>query len=469
MKIALTFPTCNRANKVKRLIESFYGQYDQSRFQISMWMGLDSTEHQLQKYLQLKEEFPQVNIHYITLPQPWEGLGVAFNYIIKQTLSEDKSIEVVSMFGDDMFFEGTAQKVFEEIEQFFNTKTGHDKLGCISFNCGNHRPNQIAINGFVHRNWIECFDMFIPPAFFGDYSDNWLTDIASHINRYRYVTDIPVRHVHGTSMGTEFDQRVAIKIKYDQSRGDAWRVYHDEQRHYGALILKANKYMRDHAVTAVLGKTNKCIAFSLWGDNPKYTHGAIENSRLAPVIYPGWTCRFYVDIDTVPAGIIQMLRTNGCQVIEKRQGNWNSMFWRFYAAEDCDVMISRDCDSRLTVREKAAVDEWLNSDKDFHIMRDHPYHGARILGGMWGVRNGLLKNIGDLINSYFQSIRNGNYWQVDQVFLTQYVYPMVKDISCVHDEFFNFEPQRKKFPMDRVDGDHIGSVYNEVGQRITRV
>ncbi len=42
----------------------------------------------------------------------------------------------------------------------------------------------------------------------------------------------------------------------------------------------------------------KIISFSLWGDNPKYTIGAIENAKLAKTIYPDWICRFYVGNST---------------------------------------------------------------------------------------------------------------------------------------------------------------------------
>ena len=48
--------------------------------------------------------------------------------------------------------------------------------------------------------------------------------------------------------------------------------------------------------------------------------------------------------------------------------------------------MSRDLDSRLNDREQAAVQEWLNSKKEFHIMRDHPMHGWPILGGLWGCK-----------------------------------------------------------------------------------
>jgi len=32
----------------------------------------------------------------------------------------------------------------------------------------------------------------------------------------------------------------------------------------------------------------KIISFSLWGDKPMYTIGAIKNAKLAEEIYPGW-------------------------------------------------------------------------------------------------------------------------------------------------------------------------------------
>jgi hypothetical protein len=201
----------------------------------------------------------------------------------------------------------------------------------------------------------------------------------------------------------------------------------------------------------------KVISFSLWGDNPKYTIGAIENAEQSKTIYPDWICRFYCG-KSVPLDIIEKLKSyNNVEVIEMDEdGDWNGMFWRFYACEDADVMISRDTDSRLSVREKLAVDEWLESDKDFHIMRDHPYHNALILGGMWGARNGVLKNIISIINQY----NKGNFWQVDQNFLREKIYPIIKDNSFIHDEFMKFENWSKSFPSERKNKEFVGDVFD---------
>ena len=127
----------------------------------------------------------------------------------------------------------------------------------------------------------------------------------------------------------------------------------------------------------------KLISFSLWGDNDKYTIGAIKNSFLAKIIYPDWICRFYIG-ESVPEGIIYVLeRLDNVEVIRmKEMGDWTGMFWRFLPASDesVDIFLSRDCDSRLSYREKLCVDEWLKSDKNFHSIRDHQAHDIPIMG-----------------------------------------------------------------------------------------
>src|SRR6476659_3909861 len=52
------------------------------------------------------------------------------------------------------------------------------------------------------------------------------------------------------------------------------------------------------------------ISFSLWGTAPFYGYGAMINLVLSRTVYPGWTCRFYVDA-TVPRQCTAILRDNG--------------------------------------------------------------------------------------------------------------------------------------------------------------
>ena len=206
----------------------------------------------------------------------------------------------------------------------------------------------------------------------------------------------------------------------------------------------------------------KVISYSLWGDNPKYTVGAIKNCELAEKIYPDWVCRFYIGKSTPKDVINKIIDFKNTEVqIMNDPGNWSGMFWRFYAAVDpeVEIMLSRDTDSRLSERERLAVDEWISSDKGFHIMRDHPYHQIEICGGMWGMKKNCITNslsgttFFDLLSNY----QKGDFWQTDQNFLKEKVYHLIKDNSMVHDEFF----ERKPFPSKRINYEFVGQIFDE--------
>ena len=138
------------------------------------------------------------------------------------------------------------------------------------------------------------------------------------------------------------------------------------------------------------------IAFSLWGDDPVYIHGAIVNARIAPHIYYGWTPRFYCD-PSVPADVVAELRRLGAQVVLFEDPALQAIrpMWRFLASDDpsVDWFVCRDTDCRLNCQEFIAVEEWLKSGRPFHVMRDHVYHIDLILAGMWGGRAGMLPNM----------------------------------------------------------------------------
>jgi protein O-GlcNAc transferase len=200
----------------------------------------------------------------------------------------------------------------------------------------------------------------------------------------------------------------------------------------------------------------KIISFSLWGEDPKYLVGAIRNAELALEIYPGWICRYYIG-SCVPQGVENtLLEFSNVEVVNKdKAGDWTGFFWRYAPASenDVEIMISRDTDSRLSLREKAAVDEWMKSDKGFHIMRDHPCHGFPVLGGMWGVKRGVLPNMDKIVANFDKE----NYYEIDYEFFAKSIIPLVKDNIMTHDEFFSGD----KFPTSRDGYNFIGEVFNE--------
>ena len=180
---------------------------------------------------------------------------------------------------------------------------------------------------------------------------------------------------------------------------------------------------------------NKIISFSLFGNKQYYLDGAIINATMVNDIFPDWKCRFYVDEYVNPDYINKLKKLGSEIVIKKRKSitKFEAITWRFLAAADSDIMICRDVDSTLLKRDKIAVDEWLNSDKDFHIIRDYKFPSSRIMGGIWGCRNGILSNMNELLDNWqhlYPSVQ-------DMIFLNIVVYPLISDNAFIHDEHEN--------------------------------
>jgi len=224
-----------------------------------------------------------------------------------------------------------------------------------------------------------------------------------------------------------------------------------------------------------MNNTKKIISFAVWGSNPKYADSAILNLKLQPEIYPGWTCRFYVD-DTVPEHVLTTLKNFGAEAVRmpKSDGNYG-LFWRFEPLKDTTIerFIVRDTDSRLNIREASAVKEWEESGKEFHIMRDHPMHNAYICGGMWGATSEFInkyKNIYDKERELFiQTIPfsqlygplngRGKYFNADQSFLWKCVWPRIINSHIAHIKDLpqlRYTGKEKLFPIENPDGMFVG-------------
>ena len=230
----------------------------------------------------------------------------------------------------------------------------------------------------------------------------------------------------------------------------------------------------------------KVISFSIWGDSPFYCQGAIRNAEIAKEIYPDWEVWFYVN--GIPNDIKEKLISLGSKIIEMEESiGTYGMFWRFHPIDNEDVifMISRDVDSRLSYREKYAVDEWLQSGKSIHIMRDHPYHNLPVQGGMWGIRKRDFSdnfNICDKIKEWFHNnpkvIESGIKKSTDQKFLEHFYslflqtndyfshdqYPYLNSMSGVdiRETAGNNREINTGFPTKRKDwNDFVGQVYDE--------
>jgi len=295
----------------------------------------------------------------------------------------------------------------------------------------------VLTQSFVSRRHMEIFATYYPAAFRNWWSDDWITRVYApeHLRPAFHQT------VYNTSRARQ---------RYDIDYGARERFDAEVARGREQLA----RWLAGRAAPPPRGR--RVIAFGLWGDKPLYTAGALRNAEVARTLYPGWTCRFYVGT-TVPApAVLALAAQPNVEIIAMdERGDHRGMLWRFLAAADetVDVAIFRDADSRLSARERAAVDEWLAGDRDVHLMRDHPWHVAPIMGGMWGVRRGALWNIRSLIAEH----EPRRYFQTDQDLLRARVFPLIAGRAHVHDEFFEGRP----FPVPRQGAEFVGEGFDE--------
>lgn len=200
------------------------------------------------------------------------------------------------------------------------------------------------------------------------------------------------------------------------------------------------------------------VSFVLWGNNPKYTIGAIENSKLMPLIYPGWEMHIWIEFDTTPEAVIQQLSKNGVKVHNKYKKIAPRMFQRMLIHDEPNVdrYIVRDCDSRISMRERRCVDEWMRMGTLLHTIHDHPYHlaGPEIMGGLWGLWKSACRyqfNMADLMLKAQVPIEDK--WGSDQTFLNNEIWPKFNWSRSQHG---------KALQITRLPGEPQGAFCGEV-------
>lgn len=196
----------------------------------------------------------------------------------------------------------------------------------------------------------------------------------------------------------------------------------------------------------------KVISYSLYGDNPIYTIGCIKNAHLKSKFFKEWEMWVYHN-DSVPTHILKELEILGVRLINTNENNgFLGSLWRFRPIIESEVeyFISRDCDSRISLRDEISVNEWINSGKSFHIIREHPIgHGWVINAGMWGAKGGSIQNFSELIKNYLQINNRVGDKTIDQCFLRDVIHPIIKNDLFLHDEFFNYEGIGTNIKRDR--------------------
>lgn len=326
-------------------------------------------------------------------------------------------------------------------------------VGMVGPNCreGN---TKIMTHDMVHRTHLDIFENYYPEVFSAWWIDDWISKVYGP-QRSTKIMDWTVKHhvnKHGTRYKVQGHEKHFLEkeLKKGKARIKQWLSSNHQQ------LIPKKTVVSDYFIGRKKQSTplaKQVISYSLYGLNPRYIDGALENAKLMKNFYPEWTMRVYYD-DTVPHNTIEQLRQVDVQLVDMTGSRMNKMSWRFLPAKDSERFCARDIDSRLSKRESAAVKEWIESGKQFHVMRDHPSHSKYAMsGGMWC--STTIPNIETLLTD----VNNQAYLQ-DMNFLNKVIWPMAQKSLLQHDSFSCDKfGGGKPFPTLRIGWEHVGSVY----------
>jgi GR25 family glycosyltransferase involved in LPS biosynthesis len=167
----------------------------------------------------------------------------------------------------------------------------------------------------------------------------------------------------------------------------------------------------------------KVFSFCIYGSERNYYNGLLENVQIIREYFPDFEIYVY-------KGICDASWTfEDVKIIETQKDGAINMLYRYLPLEFAEIGFVRDADSRIYERDRWCISQFLQSSKNYHIVRDHYYHKEPIMGGIFGWKKP--------INLDFQLDREIGYSQ-DMTYLKDYLYPLIKSDSLVHTNNYAF-------------------------------
>ena len=264
----------------------------------------------------------------------------------------------------------------------------------------------IMTHDMVHRTHMEIFNYYYPPVFENWWIDDWIT-LVYKPNRSIQLKTWEV--VHSFKQGTRYNVDFSLEK-------------------FTALLVTIGKVaIGSYSKQKSSCQKSRIISYCLFRSEPSFIEGAVANTQIASKIFPEWIVRIYHD-DTVPSKALESIRSDNVQLVNittKIPFVPKHMWNLFVLSDPClERYLIRSIDSRLTAREKGAVDIWIDSGKQFHIMRDHPVHvNYSIPNGMWG---GIKDAVPDMISLIHKYIKNSKEYGTIHNFLNKEMWQFAK-------------------------------------------
>lgn len=193
----------------------------------------------------------------------------------------------------------------------------------------------------------------------------------------------------------------------------------------------------------------KVFSFCLYGTQPHYYTGLLDNIDIIQKYYPDFTIFVYLG-ECDPSWVLPESVT----VVKTGKAGPINMLFRYKPLHFAEIGFVRDTDSRITERDRWCIDEFLKSNYSYHIIRDHVWHKSKIMGGLFGWKENYELQFDE---------NHPSGYGYDEGVLSETFYPAIRDKTLVHTNINGYlkeHTERIQIPQTN-PFDFVGNVYKQ--------
>lgn len=417
MKIAILVPVCSRNQQystiedipfVKKLYPSFL-ETKEDGYEYTFFIGFDDDDEFYKSNIDGLKKYSK-HIHMLSGCQ--HSPSWAWNKLAEIAYSMD--FEYFFQIGDDikLLNQGWTTRFISKLKEHENigvvgpcNKVNYDQR----INAG--KPYVIE-NSFVSRKHLDIFGYFFQPSIRNWYCDDWITRI--------YVPFFREIQIDILCENSIIDIRYAIDPRVDIER----------------FVNEGIEHIRP-----MNGK--HVFSYCIYGSDPKYCRGMIKNLEQIKTLFPTFETWIHCGND-VPIDYIEKYKSfNNVKLIFHSETGGRLMSYRFFSIDypNVSLMIIRDADSRFHYRDIWCIRSFMSSNYNVFTIRDHPYHGRKIMGGQWGMKRIEKINIQKGYEDFKVNYDNLDKYRSDQDFIDKSVYDNPNTNMVAYGMKFNFNKE----------------------------
>jgi hypothetical protein len=235
-KISLLLATKDRPDKLRLCLESIYVTINNFN-NIELIIGLNELDINGQEVVKefINKYNGVINNKIFIFKEPY-FLNDKYNYLGHQAANN-----LILAIADDLQFKtpGWDKIVIDEFE-----KVPEDKIFLMWINDGAGSP-ELPRHYIIHKNWMNIVGNYSANCLIHYYSDNWIYEIATKLDRKKYLENIVVDHSSPYLTQNPEDNDELIKKDTNLYFTVDHHTFINTQRYRDYEVELLNKYIKD--------------------------------------------------------------------------------------------------------------------------------------------------------------------------------------------------------------------------------